>query len=103
MKHDFRTQPDGNEAEQFLTWLERETIDQFQRTLGAAEGTKAAIFLYVNRAYEAHLPEEQIAGLFGRCFVRADRPESDEDEAFDLLELFSEIAHATHGPTTADL
>ena len=103
MKHDFRDQPEGYEAEQFLTWLERETIEAFQRTRGDEEGTKAAIFLYVNRAYEAHLPEEQIAGLFGTCFVRADRPESEEDHAFDLLELFSEVAHATHGPTAADL
>lgn len=97
VKHDFREQSEGEAAEQFLAWLERETIDMLQRTRDDAEGTKTAIFLFVNRAYEAHLPEEQIGELFGKCFVRAGHHESNQDVAFDLLEFCAQIAQATHG------
>ncbi len=96
LKHDFREQADGEEAERVLAWLERETIDWLQRTVGDAEGTSTGIFLYVNRAYEAQLSDEQIGGLFGKCFVRAGRGEDEQDSAFELLEFFGGIAKATH-------
>jgi hypothetical protein len=96
MKHDFSDEPGGEAAERFLNWLEQEMIDMLRRTAGDAEGTKAAIFLFVNRAYEAHMPEQQMAKLFGKCFVRAGRPEEEEDTAFDLLEFFAEIARNVH-------
>jgi hypothetical protein len=96
MHHDFRDQPEGEAAERFLNWLEHETIDMFWRTAGDAEGTKTAIFLYVNRACEAHLPEQEMARLFGRCFVRAGRPEEEQDAAFDQLEFFAEVAKNVH-------
>ncbi len=73
MKHDFRDQPSGEKADQFLEWLERETIDTLQRSQGDSEGTKTFIFLYVNRAYEAYMPTDEIGALFGKCFVKAGR------------------------------
>ena len=97
MKHDFREKPTGEEADQFLAWLESETIETLRRSQGDSEGTKTFIFLYVNRAYEAHLPEDQIGELFGKCFVRAGRPQEEEDTAFNLLEFFGQIAERTHG------
>ena len=96
MKHDFRENPTGPDADAFLEFLEHETIDLLQRTLGDPEGTKTAIFLYVNRAYEAHLPETHIGSLFGKCFVRAGRPEEEQEAAWDLLEFFGQIAERTH-------
>ena len=92
MKHNFREQPQGEAAERFLSWLERETIDALQRSLGDPEGTRAAIFLYANRVHEAGMPEREIGALFGKCVVRAGFNEEDEGPAFDLLEFFSQIA-----------
>ena len=96
MQHDFRSQPEGEAAERFLNWLEQETIDMLRRTADDAEGTKTAVFLYVNRAYEAHLPEQEMARLFGRCFVRAGRAEEEQDAVFNQLEFFAEIAKIAH-------
>jgi hypothetical protein len=96
MKHDFRAEPSGAAADQFRSWLERETIDCLRRSLGDGEGTKTAIFLFVNRAYEAHLPEAEIGAMFGKCFVRAGSPEADEESAFALLEFLGEIAAKVH-------
>ena len=94
MKHDFRQQPDGEDADRFLAWLEQETIRYLRLCLGDWEATKGAVFLYANRAYEAHMPEDQIGDLFGKSFVRAGWAEEDEATAFDLLEYFGQIAEA---------
>ena len=95
LKHDFHKEPTGADADAFLAWLERETIGLLGRTLGDPEGNKTAIFLYVNRAYESHMPESQIGSLFGKCCVRAGRTEEEQDAAFDLLEFFGQIAERT--------
>jgi hypothetical protein len=95
-KHDFRAEPTGERADAFRAWLEAETISTLRRCIGDAEGLKAMIFLYVNRAHESHLPENEIGGLFGICFVRAGFPQADEDFAFDCLEFSSEIAKQVH-------
>ena len=95
MQHDFRQQPEGEAADRFLEWLEQETISYLQRCLGDWEALKGGIFLYVNRAYEAHMPEDQIGGLFGKSFVRAGWTQADEMAAYDMLEFFGRIAQAT--------
>ena len=69
-----------------------------RRSIGDAEGLKTTIFLYVNRAYEAHMQEEEIGELFGRCFVQAGFGEEDEDFAFNTLEFLGEIAKNVHRP-----
>jgi len=98
MQHDFRDQPSGEAAERFRTWLESETVDTLRRTYGNAEETKTAIFLFVNRAFEAPLPEGEIGALFGRCIVRAGFQERDEESAFAWLEHFGEVAGKVHRP-----
>ena len=100
MKHDFQTDPTGEAATEFRTWLERETIDMFRRPKG--DGLESAIFLYVNRAYEAHMPEEQIGAIFGHCFARAGFPSDADAAAFDLLEYFAQIAKAVHSAPRND-
>ena len=102
MKHDFRQEPSGDAADRFLSWLERETVTALQRAYGDADATKAAIFLYANRAYEAHMLEEQIGGLFGTCLFRAGFPEENENGAFDWLEFYAQVAEGTHGDAQAD-
>jgi len=79
MKHDFRAPNSEDEGARFCVWLEQETIDSLRRSCGDAEATKSAIFLFANRAYEAHMPESQIGQLFGRCIVRAGFQEKDEE------------------------
>jgi hypothetical protein len=75
---------------------ERNRIDCLKRSIGDAEATRCAIFLFANRAYEARMPEGEIGAMFGKCFVRAGFREGNEKAAFDLLELFGQIASRTH-------
>jgi hypothetical protein len=96
MKHDFRAMPDGPEATEFLEWLEKETSAGLRRSYGDGEATKAMIFLYANRAYEAHMPEQEIGGLFGKCVVRAGYCEEEEPPAFEWLEHYGAIATRVH-------
>ena len=95
-KHDFSREPTGAAADQFRLWLEQATTDMLRRTIGDAEGTKTAIVLFVNRAYEAKMPDREIGGMFGKCFVRSGHPQEDEEAAWELLEYLGEIAKATH-------
>jgi hypothetical protein len=97
MVHDFSKQPTGSAADEFRTWIEHETIDTLRRSYGNAEATKTAIFLFVNRAYEAHMPDPEIAELFGKCIVRAGFREEDEEPAFDWLDFFGQLAAKVHG------
>ncbi|MBX9791061.1 MAG: hypothetical protein K2Y37_19250 [Pirellulales bacterium] len=99
MKHDFRKQPIGDSADQFMTWLEHATVESLRRAMSNPEALKGAVFLFVNRAYEAHMEDSQIGGLFGKAFVRAGGKRDDEEAAFDLLEFLGEIAKATHANT----
>lgn len=92
MKHDFFKDPEGPTADRFLAWMEEETTSLLRRCLGDMEALKGAIFLYVNRAYEANMPDAQIGALFGKAFVRAGWPEEQEDAEFDLLESLSQLA-----------
>ena len=102
MKHDFREQRSGDAAERFCYWLEQETIDLLHRSHGDSEATRSAIFLFVNRAYEAHMPDAQIGEMFGRCIVRAGLRKQDEAPAFAWLEEFGQIAAKVHGTGETD-
>jgi hypothetical protein len=97
MKHDFRTAPDGEAAERFRAWLERETTDGLKRAFGNPESTKTVIFLFVNRAFEAHMPEQMIGQTFGKCIARAGLGEPDQEAAISWLEAFAELARGVHG------
>jgi hypothetical protein len=97
MKHDFRNRTDEAEADRFRCWLEQETVDSLRRGYGDSEATKAAIFLFVNRAHEAHMPAPEIGAFFGGCVVGAGFREEDEGPAFDWLEHFAAIAEGVHG------
>jgi hypothetical protein len=96
LKHDFRQQPSGDAAERFRSWHEQETIASLRQAFGNEEATKAAVFLFVNRAYEAHMPESAIAEMFGKCIVQAGFREQHEEPAFAWLEHFAQIASAVH-------
>jgi len=95
-RHDFSREPTGAAADHFRQWLEQTTTDMLRRTIGDAEGTKTAIFLFANRAYEAKMADREVWQTFGKCFGRSGHPQSDEEAAFDLLEFIGDIAKATH-------
>jgi hypothetical protein len=97
MKHDFATSTDRATEERFRAWLEAETTDGLKRSYGDGEGTKSIVFLFVNRACEARMPESLIGETFGKCIVRAGYREEDEGPAFDLLEFLCGIARGVHG------
>jgi hypothetical protein len=95
-KHDFTLEPTGDAADRFRSWLEQSTADMLRRTFGDPEGTKTAIFLFVNRAYEAKMPDREIGAMFGRCFVQANGAPEDEEAAWNLLEFLGGIAKQSH-------
>jgi hypothetical protein len=97
MKHDFRVQPSGDAADSFCSWLESETIESLRLSYGNGEASKNAIYLFVNRAFEAHMPEVQIGGMFGKCIVRAGFQEADEAPAFAWLDFFGQLAAKVQG------
>ena len=99
MTHDFARSTDGAADSRYVAWLEAETIDGLKRSYGDLEGTKAIIFLFVNRAFESHMPENLIGQTFGTCVARAGYREEEEGPAFDLLEFFGAIAREVHGGT----
>lgn len=99
MIHDLAAAPDGEDAERFRKWLETETTAMLQRSYGDLEGTKSAIFLFCNRAYEAHMPESEIGEMFGSCIVRAGFKEHEEEACISWLEHFAQVASNVHGKT----
>ncbi len=96
MKHDYRSDPNSDKAQSFLSWLETETGDALRRDYGNVEAVKSSVFLYVNRAYEAGLPDGLVGELFGRCIVKAGYSEEEQDSVFDLLESLAVTAKAVH-------
>lgn len=99
MKHDFRIESIGPAADRFCDWLLSETTDSLARDYGDAEATKTSIFLFVNRAIEARLPDARVAEIFGKSLVRAGYQEQDEASALAWLESFTEISRGVHGGT----
>lgn len=98
MKHDYRSDPDSADAQQFLHWLEEQAGEHLKRDFGNADATRGSIFLFVNRACEAGLPDRLIAQIFGRTLARAGYGSSEEDAAITCLEAFLGTARIVHGP-----
>lgn len=98
MKHDYHNDPDSDEALQFLSWLESETAEALRADYGNLESVKSSVFLYVNRAYEAGLPDGLVGQIFGRCIAKAGYTEEEQDAVLDLLESLASVARAVHSP-----
>ncbi|MEM1175735.1 MAG: hypothetical protein AAGA33_07525 [Pseudomonadota bacterium] len=96
MKHDFRGDPDSARAQAFCDWLENETSNALRNDHGNIEAIKSSVFLYVNRAYEAGLPDAAVGRLFGRSIVKAGYSEEEQDAVFDLLESLAPVAKSVH-------
>ena len=98
MKHDYRSDPDSDKASQFLEWLQSQTAAALSRDHGNIDAVASTVFLFVNRAYEAGLPDKLVGRMFGTCIARAGYSEEEQDAVFDLLESQAEVARAVHAP-----
>jgi len=96
MKFDKRKNHSGDALNDFLFWLENETTSCLNRSHGNGEMVKACMFLYTNRANEAHLDEELIYQIIGKCIGRAGYSEQEESYAFDMFEPLHSLALQVH-------
>ena len=96
MKCDFRTERDDGKRDEFCTWLRDEVIADLRSNYGDRERTKTALFLFANRACEAHLPDAMIGEIIGVAVARAGYFEREQAAVFDWVELFVETARRVH-------
>lgn len=99
MKHDFSKQPDGSDADRFISWLQDETTSSLRSSYGDLESLKTSLFLYANRAYESRLEEDRIYNLLAISIVHAGYAEEEEAPVFDVFESFAQIARGVNGYT----
>jgi len=94
MKYDFNKGSETVGAIEFKKWLSEETIRSLKQDKknNDPEALKGTIFLFINRSYEAHIPESDIAEIFGVAVVRAGYSEQEENFVFDWFGTFAEIA-----------
>jgi hypothetical protein len=96
MKYDYRSDPDSDEAQSFLSWLEAETSNALRDDYGNIEAVKSSVFLYVNRAYEAGLPDSLVGKILGSCVATAGYNEAEQEVMFELLESLTATAKLVH-------
>jgi len=65
VKYDARTDVENTQREAFLGWLTRSTVEDLKRCGEDKEKLGTAVFLFLNRAYEAHLDADLIVDLLG--------------------------------------
>ena len=65
MKFDARTEANGEKKLAFVEWLFETTVRDLRRSSGDQAMIRAALFLFLNRAYEAHLDPDEIVELLG--------------------------------------
>jgi hypothetical protein len=65
MKYDDRSEGDPARREQFVAWLAETTVNDFVRCRGNRDQLRTAVFLFLNRAYEAHLDPDLVVDLLG--------------------------------------
>ena len=109
MKFDARSDASPEKKEAFTAWLVAETASMLRRAAGDSEALKAAVFLYLNRAYEAGLQPNEVTDLLGigpkSAMSLAALVKKDEESvlaAFDALDALAEAVHSS-GPKKKDV
>jgi hypothetical protein len=100
MKFDARTDSSPERKSAFVAWLLEETTSSLRRAAADAEALKTAVFLYLNRAYEAGLPADEITDLLGvgpqSALSRASLSKKDEEAVFAAFDLFDELTEKVY-------
>ena len=99
MKHNYSIDPESNSANLFYEWLLSETVTSLKNSYGNIESLKSTLFLFANRAYESHMPENKIAEILGISIVHAGYSEAEESGVYEIFESYIEVAKGTHGYT----
>jgi hypothetical protein len=106
MKFNAHTDKSAAGKETFITWLLNETVSALQRAAGKPEALKAAVFLYLNRAYEAGLSADEITDLFGvqpgNALTCANLGKQDEELVLVAFESMDGLIEAVHGQPPAN-
>ena len=101
MKHNYRQDADSDQAKAFLSWLESDTANALKAGHGNVDAVRSSIFLYVNRAYEAGMPDDLVGQLFGESIARAGYTEEEQEAVIEVLESFAPIAKQVHAANSA--
>jgi hypothetical protein len=89
MKYDLRQDERREGLDQFIEWLQSETMSSLAGSVGNDDAIRAAVFLFMNRALEAHLPERTVGEVLGISAVRAGLSEAEEEVAFDEADFLA--------------
>ena len=92
MKHNFSEDPASPQAAAFKDWLMQETVKGFVAAKRNTEQQKSVVFLFVNRACEARLPDNALAHIYGTAAAQGRLTETEEDMSYDWLEGFVDVA-----------
>lgn len=65
MKYDAKSRYNEIKHSEFKEWLANETVSALIVSKGKPEEIKACVFLFLHRAYEAHLDADEIVQLLG--------------------------------------
>ena len=90
MKYDDRSEADPIRREQFIAWLVETTVNDFVRCRSNRDRLRTAVFLFLNRAYEAHLDPYFVVELLGirsgNVITSAGLDETDEAVVMECYE-----------------
>lgn len=100
MKYDDRSRPDPIRRERFVAWLGETTVNDFIRSRGKNELLRTAVFLFLNRAYEAHLDPDFVVELLGirpgNIIELAGLDKADEAAVMDCYQLIDATTFHVH-------
>ena len=101
MKYDARTEQNTDKHSEFKNWLISETVSGLKKSSGKPEEIKSCIFLFLNRAYEAHLDPDEIVNMLGAATPSimdlAEYKGADEEAVLSSYELLDPTISQTHG------
>ncbi len=97
MKYDARSDPDRKHLTEFTDWLLTQTIQSLKHAPDDKSAVRAAVFLFLHRAFEAHLDQETIGQAFGVAVVRAGFNDEQEQVAMDELGMLEQIIGKMYG------
>ena len=100
MNYNVRRDAPSKTKEEFVAWLLDETVSMLQRSAGNGEALKGAVFLFLNRAYEAGIPADQITDMLGigakSALSRAALGKEDEQSVLNAFDALDGVVEAVY-------